>query len=159
MSVKTVKKTHCKTGWFDHDLSLQKQKVQNRQKSICAAYKEEGWSKNVKRKQKRLVKSIEARVIAVHIVCSSKGGKTPGVDKQIYITPKDKIKLVSLVASVIPYKAKPVKTTYLPKPGTEKIRRLGITTVTDRVVQKIQSISLEPISETTADLKSFGFRP
>jgi len=41
----------------------------------------------------------------------------------------------------------------------ENSRPLGIPTMTDRAMQALHLLALEPISETTADKNSYGFRP
>ena len=48
----------------------------------------------------------------------------------------------------------------IPKPGgSGKVRRLGIPTVTDRVVQAGLKLVLEPIFEADFEPVSYGFRP
>src|SRR5512144_1899426 len=47
----------------------------------------------------------------------------------------------------------------IPKPGTTKRRRLGISTVRDRVVQASLKLVLEPIFEADFLPCSYGFRP
>lgn len=47
----------------------------------------------------------------------------------------------------------------IPKPGSRKRRRLGIPTVTDRVVQASLKLVLEPIFEADFQPCSYGFRP
>jgi RNA-directed DNA polymerase len=53
----------------------------------------------------------------------------------------------------------PVRERMIPKPGTRKRRRLGIPTVTDRVVQASLKLVLEPIFEADFMPCSYGFRP
>ena len=53
----------------------------------------------------------------------------------------------------------PVRERMIPKPGTRKRRRLGIPTVTDRVVQATLKLVLEPIFEADFRACSYGFRP
>ena len=52
-----------------------------------------------------------------------------------------------------------VRERMIPKPGTRKRRRLGIPTVTDRVVQAALKLVLEPIFEADFQPCSYGFRP
>ena len=47
----------------------------------------------------------------------------------------------------------------IPKIGSSKLRRLGIATVPDRVVQAALKLVLEPIFEADFQPFSYGFRP
>src|SRR4051794_34045706 len=53
----------------------------------------------------------------------------------------------------------PVRERMIPKPGGGKMRRLGIPTVADRVVQAALKLVLEPIFEADFEPVSYGFRP
>jgi len=53
----------------------------------------------------------------------------------------------------------PSRERLIPKPGTNKRRRLGISTVRDRVVQASLKLVLEPIFEADFFPCSYGFRP
>ncbi|CAN5878244.1 group II intron reverse transcriptase/maturase [soil metagenome] len=53
----------------------------------------------------------------------------------------------------------PVRERMIPKPGSAKLRRLGIPTVADRVVQGALKLVLEPIFEADFEPCSYGFRP
>ena len=58
------------------------------------------------------------------------------------------------------FRPQPVRERLIPKPGgSGKVRRLGIPTVTDRVVQAALKLVLEPIFEADFHPVSFGFRP
>src|SRR5919197_477148 len=53
----------------------------------------------------------------------------------------------------------PVRERLIPKPGSGKLRMLGIPNVTDRVVQAALKLVLEPIFEADFQPCSYGFRP
>lgn len=58
------------------------------------------------------------------------------------------------------FRPQPVRERKIPKPGgAGKVRKLGIPTVTDRVVQAALKLVLEPIFEADFEPVSFGFRP
>jgi len=57
------------------------------------------------------------------------------------------------------YKAQPARRVWIPKPGSQEQRPLGIPSVRDRVVQTALRNVLEPIFEQDFAETSYGFRP
>jgi RNA-directed DNA polymerase len=57
------------------------------------------------------------------------------------------------------YQPQAIRRHYIPKPGTQETRPLGIPTVRDRVVQTALRMVLEPIFEHDFAEHSYGFRP
>lgn len=57
------------------------------------------------------------------------------------------------------YRCQAIKRVWIPKPGTNEKRPLGIPTVRDRVVQAALRNVLEPIFERDFAVHSYGFRP
>lgn len=57
------------------------------------------------------------------------------------------------------YRAQAIRRHWIPKPGSQEKRPLGIPTVRDRVVQTALRMALEPIFEKDFAQHSYGFRP
>jgi len=57
------------------------------------------------------------------------------------------------------YQPQAIRRHYIPKPGSQERRPLGIPTVRDRVVQTALRLVLEPIFERDFAAHSYGFRP
>lgn len=57
------------------------------------------------------------------------------------------------------YRPRPIRRTYIDKPGSKEKRPLGIPAVRDRVVQAALKLVIEPIFEREFAPTSFGFRP
>jgi RNA-directed DNA polymerase len=86
-------------------------------------------------------------------VRGNKGARTAGVDGQTvyYIQQRrgEESFLAALRAALRArtFRPLPVRERLIPKPGSGKLRMLGIPTVTDRVVQAALKLVLEPIFE------------
>ena len=97
-------------------------------------------------------------------VRGNKGARSAGVDGHtaysIEAGPGVEVFLDRLRASLKDrsFRPLPVRERMIPKPGGKK-RRLGIATVTDRVVQASLKLVLEPIFEADFHPCSYGFRP
>lgn len=113
------------------------------------------WNK-VKALQYLLTRSFGAKALAVKRVTENSGKRTAGIDHQRWLTPASKWNgLLSLKRRG--YKPLPLKRVYIPKKNGKK-RPLSIPTMKDRAMQALYLSSLDPVSETTADPNSYGFR-
>lgn len=111
----------------------------------------------VKSLQWLLVNSASAKLLAVKRVTTAKGNKTPGIDGVVWTTSEEKSEAARNL-KVRGYSAQPLRRIYIPKKNGKQ-RPLSIPTMYDRAMQALYLLSLDPISETTADLNSYGFRP
>jgi group II intron reverse transcriptase/maturase len=57
------------------------------------------------------------------------------------------------------YRPGPKRRSYIPKPGTDKGRPLGISNLEDKMVEKAAQRTLEPIYEAVFEDSSYGYRP
>ncbi len=111
---------------------------------------------NVKRLQKLLIKSRSAKLISVRKVTQdNQGAKTAGVDGIKSLTPKQRFKLVDQIN--LRTKVSPLRRVWIPKPGKDEKRPLGIPTIYDRAVQCLVKMALEPEWEAKFEPNSYGF--
>lgn len=142
--------------WKSIDWKKAEAEVSRLQARIAKATQEKKWN-TMKRLQYLLSHSYYAKALAVRKVTTNKGKNTPGIDKELWNTPAVKMRNV-LILTDKGYKAKPLRRVFIEKPGKKKKRPLGIPCMYDRAMQALYALALDPVSETTADEKSFGFR-
>lgn len=127
------------------------------QKRIYRA-EQRGDTKAVRRLQKTLMRSWSAKCLAVRRVTQdNQGKKTAGIDGIKSLSPVQRLALVQNLK--LSHKAKPTRRVWIPKPGTEEKRPLGIPTMADRALQALVKLTLEPEWEAKFEPNSYGFRP
>jgi len=129
--------------------------VRKLQARIVKATREKKYGK-VKALQWLLTHSFSGKALSVKRVTENRGRKTPGVDHIRWSTPEAKSQAI-LSLRRYGYRPQPLKRVFIPK-SNGKRRPLGIPTMKDRAMQALYLLALEPVSETTADRRSFGFR-
>lgn len=142
--------------WKSINWTAVEREVRRLQVRIAKATKAGKWNK-VRVLQRLLTRSRSAKLLAVKRVSSNKGSRTPGIDGVRWRSNTARMNAVDKLQSR-GYKAQPLRRIKIPKKNG-KWRLLGIPTMVDRAMQALYLLALEPISETTADHNSYGFRP
>ena len=101
---------------------------------------------------------------AIHKIKSNGGSKTPGTDGTVIdeILQSDYDSVIDMVKQKLTdpnYELAPIKRVHIPKPGSKEKRPLGIPSITDRIVQQVVKMVIEPIFEAQFFKHSYGFRP
>src|SRR5262245_25739508 len=144
-------------GWDSLPWFLLEQDLFRLQKRIYRASQRGDFS-TLRRLQKLLLTSQAARLIAVRrITQDNMGRKTAGVDGVKLIRPERRLELADSLR--LDGEAAPVRRVYIPKPGGEELRPLGIPTIRDRGLQTLVKFALEPEWEARFEPNSYGFRP
>ncbi len=98
------------------------------------------------------------RLLAVRRVTQdNRGKKTAGVDGVESLTPTARIKLAKYLK--IKGKSKATRRVWIPKPGKDEKRPLGIPTMHERALQGVIKNAIEPEWEAVFEPNSYGFRP
>jgi RNA-directed DNA polymerase len=131
------------------------------QKRIYRA-KQAGKTRAVQKLQKLVMKSEAARLLAVRRVTQdNQGKKTAGIDGVKSVKPRDRLTMVEMIHPRYRkrYKPEPARRVWIPKPGKEEKRPLGIPVMLDRAIQALTKMAIEPEWEAIFEPNSYGFRP
>jgi len=142
--------------WQSIDWTAVRAEVRRLQMRIAKAVQADKPNK-VKALQWLLTHSWSAKVLAVRRVSRNKGSRTPGVDGVVWNTSAKKMR-AALSLRRHGYRAQPLRRVKIPKKKPGTFRNLGIPTMTDRAMQALYLLALEPVAELTADPNSYGFR-
>lgn len=142
-------------GWHDIEWHAVQSNVRRLQARIVKATQEGKWGK-VKALQRLLTHSFSGKALAVKRVTENQGKNTPGVDKDIWDTPEKKAKAIRELRQR-GYHPLPLRRVYIPK-RNGKMRPLSIPCMRCRAMQALYLLALDPVTETTADPNSYGFR-
>jgi RNA-directed DNA polymerase len=112
----------------------------------------------VRKLQRLLVTSRAAKLLATRRAAQDNRGKrTAGVDGVRSLTPPKRLALARSLT--LRSRASPTRRVWIPKPGTDERRPLGIPTLRDRAEQTLLTLALEPDWEARFEPRSYGFRP
>jgi RNA-directed DNA polymerase len=113
-----------------------------------------------------LVHDPATLVVAYGRVAGNRGARTAGIDGLTVADVEEQIGVPGFLDDLRTavkagsFRPLPVRERKIPKPGgSGKVRKLGIPTVADRVVQAALKLVLEPIFEADFEPVSYGFRP
>ena len=134
--------------WHQIDWRRVERNVRGMQVRIAKATREGNWRK-VKALQRMLTRSFSAKASAVRRVTENRGKRTAGVDRELWETPQNKWDGIRRLKQR-GYKARPLRRVYIPKANGGK-RPLGIPTMTDRAMQALYLLALQPVAETNGD--------
>jgi RNA-directed DNA polymerase len=105
-------------------------------------------------------------IVAFDRVARNRGANTPGVDGLTVAEVETVVGVPGFLDDIRAqlkegtFRPLPVRERKIPKPGgSGKVRKLGIPTIADRVVQAALKLVLEPIFEADFLPVSYGFRP
>lgn len=148
--------SHGAVTWHAIDWRKALRNVRRLQTRIVKAVQAGKWYK-VRALQRLLAHSFSGRALAVKRVTENRGRHTPGVDGEVWNTPKQKADGVKRLKQRR-FNAKPLKRRYIPKSDGKRMRALGIPCMTDRAYQALHLMALDPVAETVGDSNSYGFR-
>lgn len=144
-------------GWEGINWGQVQRNVFKLQKRIYRA-SERGEVKTVRKLQRLLTNSRDAKLLAVRKVSQDNRGKnTPGIDGVKRLRNNQKVELARKLG--LNDKSDPTKRVWIPKPGKTEKRPLGIPTMMDRAKQALVKLALEPEWEAKFEANSYGFRP
>ena len=141
--------------WHSIDWKAVMQFVGKAQMRIAQAETEKDF-RRVARLTRSLIRSWQAKALAVRRVTENQGKRTSGVDCVLWDTPTKKWNAISCL-NPKGYRARPLRRVYIPK-ANGKERPLGIPTMKDRAMQALYLLALEPAVECASDPNSYGFR-
>lgn len=145
LSWKDVDWTSVRSRVFKYQKRIYKASLNNENGKVCFL-------------QKKLINSLDAKLLAVRRVTSdNKGKRTAGVDKLVIHNNKQREALVKGLR--LDGSAMPIRRKMVPKPGRNEKRPLGIPVIRDRALQALVCFALEPQWEARFEANSYGFRP
>ena len=147
-------------AWKDLPWHTRERQVFKLQKRIFHA-SQRGEVQALHRLQRLAMMSRATSLLAVRKVTQdNRGKKTAGVDGVQSLTPDARLRLAeTLQKAPCDAKGAPTRRVWIPQPGRQEKRPLGIPTMEERARQALAKIALEPAWEAKCEANSFGVRP
>lgn len=152
-----MKMLYIYTSWEEVDWALAQTKTFEWQTRIYSASKS-GDLKTVRKYQHRVIRSMDAKLLAVRRVTQDNQSKRmTGIDKVKFVPPTERIALAKSL--VISGSASPLRRVSILKPRKTEKTSLGVPTIKDQCLQVLFKLALEPEWEAKFENNSYGFRP
>ncbi len=139
--------------WNSVDWDAAENHLRNMQTALAKSAYTKNWGL-IKKWQKKIVYSLDAKLLAVRHVCSTAGGS--GVDCVRWSTPHEKMSAALSLTSK-GYRAMPSRLIII-NGRNGKQRRIHVETYYDRAMETLYAYSLDPVAESWGDRKSFAYR-
>lgn len=148
-----IKRTNMTALWESIDWEQAEQHLREMQRALAKSA-EKRMPERMTKWQKRIVLSLDTRLLAVRHTCHVAGGT--GIDCVKWDTPHEMMS-AALSLTHRGYRAMPALLVLI-KCKNGKERRIHVETYFDRAMQCLYSYALDPIAEAWGDKKSFAFR-
>ena len=140
-------------AWNEINWPLVEKRISRQQNRVYRASME-GNKAKVHALQRRIIASLDAKLVAVKRVTTENKGRVKG---QRAISHVKKMELVNKLK--LDGKTSSSRRIYVSKPGKSNSRPQGIQTIEDRAKQMLAKLALEPEWEAIFEPNSYGFRP
>ncbi|MGP1521642.1 MAG: exodeoxyribonuclease III [Treponema sp.] len=148
-----IKNTDYTKLWDSIDWEMAEKNLETMQMALAkSAYKRDLGL--IEKWQKKIVYSIDAKVLAVRHICSTSGGG--GIDNIKWHTSHEKM-VAAIALNSKEYRAMPSRLLLI-KSKNNKQRRIHIETYYDKAMQCLYAYALDPVAESWGDRKSFAYR-
>lgn len=152
-SLLSIKRTDMSNLWETINWEEAEEHLATMQMALAKSAYTHDWGL-IKKWQKKIVYSLDAKVLAVRHVCET--ASSAGVDCIKWTTPHEKMS-AALSLTSRGYRAMPSRLLII-RTKKGKQRRVHIETYHDRAMQTLYAFALDPVAESWGDRKSFSYR-